>query len=99
MTLQEVIEDIHALNAELEGFEKKYGILSEDFYQLYVAGELRDEEPEEIRTYGRWAGFYETKLHRLEVYKQLLADAMQTLRESAPEGGLVLVPTAVLSRV
>jgi hypothetical protein len=98
MTLQEAIQDIHALNAELEVFEKEYGLLSEDFFQLYVAGELRDEEPEEIRAYGRWAGFYEAKLHRIEIYKRLLADAMQTLRESAPAGGLALVPTAVLSK-
>jgi len=71
MTLQEVIQDIHMLSAELESFEKEYAILSEDFYQLYVAGELRDEEPEEIRLYGRWAAFYEAKHHRIEVYKQL----------------------------
>ncbi len=97
MTLEEVIQDIHALNAELEVFEKKYGVLSEDFYQLYVVGELRDEEPEEILAYGRWAAFYETKLHRIGIYKQLFVDWMRALRESAPEGGLVLVPHAIIA--
>jgi hypothetical protein len=66
MTLQEVIQDIHALNADLEVFEKKYGALSKDFYRLYVAGELRDEEIEEIDEYGAWAAAYKMKMRRLK---------------------------------
>ncbi len=65
MTLAEVLQDIHALNAELEVFEKKYGVLSEDFYQLYIAGEIRDEQVEEIDEYGAWAAAYKMKIRRL----------------------------------
>lgn len=32
MTLQEVMTDIHALNEDLETYERKYGVLSETFY-------------------------------------------------------------------
>lgn len=66
MTLSEVIQDIHALNAELETFEKKYGVLSEDFYQLYEAGKLRDEELEEIDDYGAWAASFRIRRRRME---------------------------------
>jgi len=31
MTLQEIIVDIHALTADVEVYERKYGILSETF--------------------------------------------------------------------
>jgi hypothetical protein len=90
MTLEQVIQDIHTLTSELETFEKKYAILSEDFYRLYLAGELRDEEPEEIQTYGKWAAFYETRQHRLELYHRAFAEWLNTARASAPTNGLTL---------
>ena len=43
MTLQEIIADIHALNEDLGTYERKYGVLSETFYELYLSG----EEPED----------------------------------------------------
>ena len=39
MTIDEVVRDIHALAADLENYERKYGILSETFYEAYRAGE------------------------------------------------------------
>ena len=35
MTLHEIIQDIHGLDAELAQLEKRYGLLSADFYHLY----------------------------------------------------------------
>ena len=32
MTLHEIIQDIHGLDAELAQLEKRYGLLSADFY-------------------------------------------------------------------
>ncbi len=34
MLLQDVIDDIHALYKDLKVYERKYGILSETFYEL-----------------------------------------------------------------
>ena len=39
MELATIVQDIHRLNHELERFERKYGIMSETFYQAYMAGE------------------------------------------------------------
>ena len=59
MTLKEIIQDIHGLNVELAKLEKKYGLLSEDFYHLYKAGEL-----EQTKDFIKWVGYYEAKLAR-----------------------------------
>ena len=72
MTLEEVIRDIHALSRELEVYEEKYGVLSKDFYELYVQGKLRDEEIEEIDEYGQWAAVHRMKLHRENLYCECL---------------------------
>jgi hypothetical protein len=95
MTLPEVIQDIHALNAELETFEKKYGVLSEDFYQLYEAGKLRDEELEEIDDYGAWAASFRIRRRRMELYHQLLKESLELVSSSnAPK--TIALPLALM---
>ena len=42
MILKELLDDIHSLNRELEKYERKFGITSEDFYQLYQQGKLEN---------------------------------------------------------
>ena len=65
MPLRDLISDIHALDRELQRLEEKYNLLSEDFYQLYETGRLRDEVVgEEIDDYGRWAALYRMRLRR-----------------------------------
>jgi len=57
MTLQEIIVDIHALNEDLEAYERKYGVLSETFYESHTCG----EEPEDeswVLDWADWAGAY-----------------------------------------
>lgn len=65
MTLQEIIADIHALNEDLEVYERKYGVLAETFYELYLSG----EEPEKetwVLDWADWAGAYKILLRRQE---------------------------------
>jgi hypothetical protein len=81
MTLQEIISDIHALNEDLEAYERKYGVLSETFYESYTNG----EEPEDeswVMDWADWAGAYKILLRRKEQYQraiQLLRKQSQTL--------------------
>jgi hypothetical protein len=81
MTLQEIIADIHALNEDLEAYERKYGVLSETFYESYTNG----EEPEDeswVMDWADWAGAYKILLRRKEQYHraiQLLRKQSQTL--------------------
>jgi len=75
MTLQDIIDDIHALSEDLETYERKYGVLSETFYESYMSG----EEPADTRwvlDWADWAGAYKTLLRRQRQYQR----AIQTLR-------------------
>ena len=71
MTLDEIILDIHDLEQDLRSYERKYGVLSETFYQSYSQG----EEPENdawVLDWTRWAGTYQIWLRRHEQYRTAL---------------------------
>lgn len=75
MTLQDIIEDIHALTEDIEVYERKYGVLTETFYESYMSG----EEPEDdawVLDWGDWAGAYKILLRRQKQYRR----TMQNLR-------------------
>ncbi|NOZ73021.1 MAG: hypothetical protein GXP38_14100 [Chloroflexi bacterium] len=79
MTLQDIIIDIHALNEDIEAYERKYGVLSETFYESYING----EEPEDdswVLDWADWAGAYKILLRRREQYRRTI----QSLREQTP---------------
>lgn len=71
MTLQDILVDIHTLNDDLEGYEQKYGVLSETFYESYLNG----EEPEDdawVLDWADWAGAYKILLRRQEQYRRTI---------------------------
>lgn len=79
MTLQDIIIDIHALNEDIESYERKYGVLSETFYESYTNG----EEPEDdswVLDWADWAGAYKILLRCREQYRRTI----QALREQTP---------------
>ena len=65
VSLHDLIIDIHGLDRKLQTLEEKYNLLSEDFYQLYEAGRLRDEELDEIDEFGQWASLYRMRTRRV----------------------------------
>ena len=68
MTAQQLLTDIHALEAELLAFERKYGIRSDIFYPAFVGG----DEPENdawVLDFGEWASVYRTWLTRQAEYR------------------------------
>jgi len=74
MTLDEILQGIHAMEEDLLVFERKYGVRTETFYQAYQRG----EEPEDdawVLDWSEWAGAYEILLELQERYRQ----AVQTL--------------------
>lgn len=75
MTLSDIIEDLHALNEDLGVYERKYGVLSETFYELYASG-VEPEHEEWTLDWADWAGAYQIWLRRKEQYQR----TMQTLR-------------------
>jgi len=87
MTLVEIIQDIHGLNEELTRMEARYGLLSDDFYHLYKAGEL-----EQTRDFIEWVGYYEAKLEREARYRDMMYAYLRQLREISGIGALLLTP-------
>jgi len=90
MELATLVQDIHRLNHQLERFERKYGVMSETFYESYIAG----EEPEDdawVLDFEKWAGLYEVWRDRQEAYRQ----AMQRLRVEQPSLSRIIQPVTV----
>ena len=70
-TLVNILRDIHALTAELQFYERKYGVLSETFFEAYMSG----EEPEDdawVPDFAIWAGTYQTWLDRQREYRAVV---------------------------
>jgi len=75
-TLTEILQDVHTLATELQFYERKYGVLSETFFEAYMSG----EEPEDdawVPDFAIWAGTYQTWLDRQREYRA----AVRRLRE------------------
>ena len=92
MTLNDAIQDIHGLNAELTRLEQRYNLLSDDFYRLYRAGEL-----EQNLDFIKWVGFYEAKLEREARYRDLMFRRLRDLRQSAGLEALRLIPEVAVA--
>ncbi|MBN2088663.1 hypothetical protein JW964_03575 [candidate division KSB1 bacterium] len=74
LTLDEIIEDLQAIEPKILEYEKKYKLLSVYFYKLYQAGKL-----EEAWDFQHWAGLYEIKLDREKKYQAKLSEVMSEL--------------------
>ncbi|MDI6794616.1 MAG: hypothetical protein QME81_17405 [bacterium] len=71
MTLEEIIESLHNLEDRMQVFEKKYNLVSDDFYRLARAGRL-----EQNKDFIKWMGYYELWLNRKELYRRLFAERL-----------------------
>jgi hypothetical protein len=87
MKREDIIRDIHGLDAELAALEEQYGLLSSDFYHFYRAGEL-----EQTRDFIRWSAFYEAKQERETSYRALVYEHLRELRRRSGLGALALDP-------
>ena len=87
MKLEDIIRDIHGLDAELAALEQQYGLLSADFYHCFRAGEL-----EQTRDFIQWAGCQEAKLEREAQYRELAYEHLRELRRRSGLGALALTP-------
>ena len=89
MMLTDILQEIYALEDEIAQLERKYGVLSETFYESYMAG----EEPSDdawVRDWTAWASAYKVWLRRREQYQA----AVQALRVEAPDFVSVIERTA-----
>jgi len=74
MEIHELVIEMKLLERRMTLYEEKYGILSRDFYQALMAGDLsRFDEFDETRTdFSRWKGLYETWMRRQNAYDEQL---------------------------
>lgn len=79
MTLQDIIIDIHALNEDIRTYERKYGVLSETFYESYINGEEPQDDSWTL-DWADWAGAYKILLRRYEQYRRTI----HALQEQTP---------------
>ena len=70
MDIYELIVEMKLLERRMTIYEEKYGVLSEDFYNALMAGEL-DQYYAYDKTradFSRWKGMYETWMRSKEAY-------------------------------
>jgi len=68
--LRRQIENLYALECQLQEFEERYGFSSEAFYRRALKGEMDDgENPGDIAA---WMGIYETWLEKQEEHRAFL---------------------------
>lgn len=79
MTLNEIMQDIIALEEDLLIYERKYGITSDIFYESFSQG---DEPPDDtwVLDWGGWAGTYQILQRR----RKLFAEQIQMLQQKTP---------------
>jgi hypothetical protein len=87
MTLDEIVQDIHGLDARLQDLEQRYGLLSDDMYTLYRLGEL-----EQSRDLIRWVGYYELRQERRRAYEAALRERLLTMRSASAGAPILLQP-------
>jgi hypothetical protein len=94
MTLDDALQDLHALELDLQSYERKYGLLSETFYLAYSKG----EEPEDdtwVMDWAEWAGTYKVWQTRLNQVRT----AIRSLQGSSDTRGEVIRRTARHERI
>jgi hypothetical protein len=84
MEIHELVIEMKLIERRLTLYEEKYGVLSADFYNALMAGDLgRYDAYDETRAdFSRWKGIYETWLRWKKAYDESIQqrDLVETLR-------------------
>ena len=68
MILDDILQDIRALEEELRIYERQYGMASESFYESYLSGKEPLDETS-VQDWTAWASAYKVWLRRREQYR------------------------------
>lgn len=82
--LQQTIQELHSLDQQLWRLENKYSVLSADFYEAMMAGDLSefDGEPGYHEDFLSWLAWYESRRSHEHHYRELIQrrDLIQQFR-------------------
>jgi len=81
LSVENILEDLHTAEREIQPYEKKYHMRSEFFYELFKEGLIEDNANFDFQA---WAGIYEIKLDRERQYKKYVI-TQNPFRESLKE--------------
>ncbi|MEK7441301.1 MAG: hypothetical protein AAB571_01225 [Chloroflexota bacterium] len=79
MILNDIVQDIYTLEDEMRIYERKYGVLSETFYQSYAAGEEPLDESW-VRDWTAWASAYTLHTKRRKQYNVAVKEMRATMQ-------------------
>ena len=96
LTLEEIIQDLRALEARIRAYERKYGVTSQDFYALYQDGLLDDEGFELSMEFTRWASAYALKMEREAAFEAASQSFVESLRRISGGRTVHLTPNPQL---
>lgn len=74
ISIDDILQDLQAIDPIILQYEQKYRLLSPYFYKLYQAGKL-----EERWDFMDWAALYEIKLDREKEYQQRFSEVLKYL--------------------
>jgi hypothetical protein len=82
MKIHELVIEMKMLERRLTLYEEKYGVLSQNFYDALMCGQLEryDDYDETRADFSRWKGIYETWQRRKQQYDAQIQD--QDITES-----------------
>jgi len=69
LTLEDILEDLHAIEGELRELEKSYKVRSETFYELYKNGKIGH-----TNEFIRWVALIEAKQVRERQYQEMTSE-------------------------
>ena len=79
VTITEIIDDLRVADEITRRYERRYWLSSADFYKLYQQGLLDDGEHTD--EFSEWSAFYQIKVDREEVLKELSSERVIHLQE------------------
>ena len=98
-TLNEIIQDLQAVESRIRAYERKYGITSADFYALYEQGLLDDEGFEQSTEFSRWASAYTLRQKRETAFESASRSFIRELQKKAAPNPVRLTPNPALAEI
>jgi len=77
-TFQQILNNLHAAERELQKYEQKYNLRSDFFYDCFLAGLTEDDGNADLQI---WAGYFEAKRDLERRCKELIL-VQKPFRES-----------------